>query len=77
MYPSSQRFKSLTFTRLFSCGLAMAARAEPIRVTGGYIQVGAAGDGLSDKNDVRHDRRRAGRRIKHPADHFRASPERS
>ena len=26
---------------LFSCGLATAVRAEPIRVTGGYIQVGA------------------------------------
>ena len=42
MNPSSQRFKSLAFTMLFSCGLATAVRAEPIRVTGGYIQVGAA-----------------------------------
>ena len=42
MYPSSQRSKSLAFTMLFSCGLATAVRAEPIRVTGGYIQVGVA-----------------------------------
>ena len=43
MYPCSQRAKFLAFTILFSCGLATAVRAEPIRVTGGYIQVGATG----------------------------------
>ena len=43
MYPGSQRANFLAFTVLFACGLATDVRAEPIRVTGGYIQVGAAG----------------------------------
>jgi hypothetical protein len=35
------RFDTLLLTLIFSCSVAAAVQAEPIRVTNGYIQVGA------------------------------------
>jgi hypothetical protein len=42
MHSLRQRFTILAGTTLFWCGLAAAVSAEPIRVTSGFIQVGAS-----------------------------------